>query len=175
MRRGCTFHPRTAKLVSICRWMNGFQASLAFATARTERPEGEVLEEADGDAAVPLAPVAAREPSGHRGASGLALATALAGMVNGGILVAVLNRRLGGVEWGSVGRSAWRVVVACIPLVVACLWVAGAQVWTHPDEWMAKSVMLAVAIGLVGILIYVSFRFNLQFGVAAVVGKDRDA
>jgi len=30
-------------------------------------------------------------------------------------------------------------------------------------------VLLAVAIGLVGILIYVSFRFNLQFGVAAVM------
>jgi putative peptidoglycan lipid II flippase len=82
------------------------------------------------------------------GASGLALATALAGMVNGAILVAVLNRRLGGVEWGSVGRSAGRVVLACLPLVLACLWVAGAQVWTHPSEWTAKSVMLAVAIGL---------------------------
>lgn len=82
------------------------------------------------------------------GASGLALATALAGMVNGGILVAVLNRRLGGVEWGSIGRSAGRVMVACIPLVLACLWVAGAQVWMHEGEWAAKSVMLAVAIGL---------------------------
>jgi putative peptidoglycan lipid II flippase len=82
------------------------------------------------------------------GASGLALATALAGMVNGGILIAVLNRRLGGVEWGSVGRSAGRVVVASIPLILACLWVAGAQVWTHEGEWAAKSVMLAVAIGL---------------------------
>jgi len=82
------------------------------------------------------------------GASGLALATALAGMVNGGILVAVLNRRLGGVEWGSVGRSAGRVLVACIPLVLACVWVAGAQVWTHEGEWAAKSVMLAVAVGL---------------------------
>jgi putative peptidoglycan lipid II flippase len=82
------------------------------------------------------------------GASGLALATALAGMVNGGILVAVLNRRLGGVEWSSVGRSAVRVMVACIPLAVACLWVAGAQVWTHQGDWAAKSVMLAVAIGL---------------------------
>jgi putative peptidoglycan lipid II flippase len=82
------------------------------------------------------------------GASGLALATALAGMVNGGILVAVLNRRLGGVEWASVGRSAGRVMVACIPLALACLWVAGAQVWTHQGEWAAKSVMLAVAIGL---------------------------
>jgi putative peptidoglycan lipid II flippase len=84
----------------------------------------------------------------HLGAAGLALATALAAMVNGGILVAVLNRRLGGVEWGAVGRSSLRVVVACVPLVVACLWVAGARVWTHPADWIAKSVMLFVAIGL---------------------------
>jgi putative peptidoglycan lipid II flippase len=82
------------------------------------------------------------------GAAGLALATALAAMVNGSILVAVLNRRLGGVDWGSVGRSALRVMLACVPLVVACLWVAGAQVWAHPSEWTAKSVMLAVGIGL---------------------------
>jgi putative peptidoglycan lipid II flippase len=82
------------------------------------------------------------------GASGLALATALAGIVNGGILVAVLNRRLGGVDWASVGRSAGRVMVACIPLAVACLWVSGAQVWTRDGEWVAKSVMLAVAMGL---------------------------
>jgi preprotein translocase subunit SecF len=30
-------------------------------------------------------------------------------------------------------------------------------------------VLLAVAIGLLGILVYVSFRFNFQFGVAAVI------
>ena len=82
------------------------------------------------------------------GAAGLALATALAGMVNGGILVAVLNRRLGGVDWASVGRSGGRVMVACIPLALACLWVSGAKVWTHDGDWAAKSVMLAVAIGL---------------------------
>jgi len=82
------------------------------------------------------------------GAAGLALAAALAAMVNGGMLVAVLNRRLGGVEWGAVGRSSFRVVTACVPLILACWWVAGAQVWTHPDDWIAKSVMLFVAIGL---------------------------
>ena len=82
------------------------------------------------------------------GAAGLALATALAAMVNGGILVAVLHRRLGGVEWGSVGRSSLRVLVASVPLVVVCAWVAAAQVWTHPGEWTEKSVMLLVAIGL---------------------------
>jgi len=82
------------------------------------------------------------------GAAGLALATALAGMVNGTILVALLNRRLGGVEWGSVGRSAGRVLVACIPLVLSCLWVTAAEVWAHEGEWAAKAVMLTVAIGL---------------------------
>ena len=69
-------------------------------------------------------------------------------MINGAILVTVLNRRLGGVEWALVAWSAGRVMVACIPLILACVWVAGAQVWTHEGEWAAKSVMLAVAIGL---------------------------
>ena len=82
------------------------------------------------------------------GAAGLALATALAAMVNGGILVAVLHRRLGGVDWGSVGRSSLRVLVASVPLVAVCAWVAAAQVWTHPGEWIEKSAMLFVAIGL---------------------------
>lgn len=82
------------------------------------------------------------------GPAGLALATALAAMVNGAMLVAILNRRLGGVDWASVGVSSLRVLVACAPLVLACWWVAQAQVWTHAQEWVAKSVMLFVGIGL---------------------------
>lgn len=81
------------------------------------------------------------------GAAGLALATALAAMINGGILIIVLNRRLGGVEWGSVGRSSLRVVLACLPLIVACFWTASASLWTHPGDWIEKSVLLTVAIG----------------------------
>ncbi len=82
------------------------------------------------------------------GAAGLALATALAAMVNGGILVAVLHRRLGGIEWGSVGRSSLRVLVASTPLAVICGWVSAAQLWTHPGDWLEKSIMLTMAIGL---------------------------
>ena len=82
------------------------------------------------------------------GAPGLALATALASMLNGTILVIALNRRLGTVDWRSVGRSVGRVVLACAPVAVACLWVAGAQVWTHEGQWTAKSIMLFVGIGL---------------------------
>jgi putative peptidoglycan lipid II flippase len=82
------------------------------------------------------------------GAAGLAFATALAAMVNGGILVAVLNRRLGGVDWAAVGRSSVRVAIACAPMAMACWWAAGAPVWTHPDDWVAKSVMLFGAIAV---------------------------
>jgi putative peptidoglycan lipid II flippase len=85
---------------------------------------------------------------GPLGAAGLALATALAAMVNGGILVTVLNRRLGGMDWTSIGRSSARVLLACVPLAAACWWVAGAQVWHHPADWLAKAVMLLVGIGL---------------------------
>jgi putative peptidoglycan lipid II flippase len=84
----------------------------------------------------------------YLGAAGLALATAFAAMVNGGILVVVLNRRLGGVEWKSVICSASRVLVGCVPIVSACWWVADAQIWSHPAEWIEKSALLAVAIAL---------------------------
>jgi len=80
--------------------------------------------------------------------AGLALATALAAMLNGGTLVAVLNRRLGGVDWFSVGKSAARVLGASVPVILACLWVSGLEVWTRPEEWIAKTVMLVVGIGL---------------------------
>jgi putative peptidoglycan lipid II flippase len=82
------------------------------------------------------------------GAPGLALATALASMLNGTILVTVLHRRLGAVDWRSVGRSIVRVLLACVPVAIACLWVAGAQIWMHEGQWVVKSIMLFVGIGL---------------------------
>ncbi|MFO0766349.1 MAG: murein biosynthesis integral membrane protein MurJ [Nitrospiraceae bacterium] len=79
-------------------------------------------------------------------AQGLAL-TALASMLNGSILVAVLNRRLGRVDWGSVARSAGRVLIACLPLVLICLAVAQAPIWKEPGAWIMKTVWLAGGIG----------------------------
>lgn len=80
--------------------------------------------------------------------AGLALATAVAGMLNLTILVAVLNRRLGGVDWTSIGLSAGRVVIALIPVGIACFWVAGLDVWARQGEWTVKAIMLLVAIGV---------------------------
>jgi putative peptidoglycan lipid II flippase len=79
---------------------------------------------------------------------GLALATALAAMVQISILVWVLNWRVEGINWGAVGRSAGRILAAAAPLVVVCLWVAGLAVWSRSGEWAAKAVMLFVGIGL---------------------------
>lgn len=80
--------------------------------------------------------------------AGLALATALAGMLNVTILVAVLNQRLGGVDWGSIGGSTGRVLIASVPVAIACSWVAGLNVWVHQGEWVSKGIMLFVGIGL---------------------------
>jgi putative peptidoglycan lipid II flippase len=80
--------------------------------------------------------------------TGLALATALSAMINMGLLVIFLGRRLEALRWELILRSHLRVIVASVPIVVACLWVASLAVWTQPDAWIAKSVMLLVGIGL---------------------------
>jgi putative peptidoglycan lipid II flippase len=80
--------------------------------------------------------------------AGLALATALASMLNGVVLVLVLNRRLGGIAWSTVLRSVGRSLLATVPVAAACLWIASLAVWHRPEAWLAKTVMLAVGIGL---------------------------
>ena len=81
-------------------------------------------------------------------AAGLALATALAAMLNGGILVALLHRRVGRVDWNAIGTSALRVLMACIPVMVICLGVAAAPIWEQDGQWLLKSVVLVAGIGL---------------------------
>jgi putative peptidoglycan lipid II flippase len=80
--------------------------------------------------------------------AGLALATALASMLNGAVLVIVLNRRLGGIAWSSVLRSAGRSLLATVPVVAACLWIASLAVWHRSEAWIAKTIMLSVGVGL---------------------------
>jgi putative peptidoglycan lipid II flippase len=75
-------------------------------------------------------------------AAGLALATALASMLNGSLLVAVLHRRLGRVDWSPVGRSALRVVMASIPVAAVCVWVSSAAIWNQSGAWLLKGTAL---------------------------------
>ena len=79
---------------------------------------------------------------------GLALATALAAMVNSGILLVILTRRLGGLNGVAIGKSIARAVLALAPVGLASFWVTDLAVWNREAEWVAKSVMLFVGIGL---------------------------
>ncbi len=79
---------------------------------------------------------------------GLALATALSAMVNISVLVWILIRRLGGVDWSPFFHSIGRTLVATIPVILACLWIANLAVWQREAEWIAKGIMLIVGIGV---------------------------
>ena len=96
-------------------------------------------------------------------AAGLALATALASMLNGSILVAVLHRRLGRVDWASIARSACRVLGACGPMALICFWVASASMWTESGNWTLKSAVLFGGIGL---------SITTYLGVHIVLGSE---
>ena len=80
--------------------------------------------------------------------AGLALATALSGILNMALLVAFLANRLGDMQWKSILASHVRVVLASSPIIATCLWIAGLGVWAQPEAWIAKVVMLFVGIGI---------------------------
>src|SRR3989475_753671 len=79
---------------------------------------------------------------------GLRLATALSAILNMAVLLVFLARRLGAFGWEAILRSHARVVLASVPIVVTCLWIAGLGVWTQPAAWVAKTVMLIVGMGI---------------------------
>lgn len=80
--------------------------------------------------------------------AGLALATALSAILNMAVLLVLLARRLGAFGWEAILRSHARVVLASVPIVVTCLWIAGLGVWAQPEAWAAKTVMLIVGMGI---------------------------
>ncbi|UCE62753.1 MAG: murein biosynthesis integral membrane protein MurJ [Nitrospirota bacterium] len=79
---------------------------------------------------------------------GLALAASLSAMVNYATLLAILTRRLGGLNGRALRLSFARNVLALVPVALASYWVAELAVWHREAEWIAKSVMLFVGIGL---------------------------
>jgi preprotein translocase subunit SecF len=84
----------------------------------------------------------------------------------GDFLVRVKPRDFGGREtFGSVLTRELSAAFPGNPFEVLREETVGPQV----SKELQGKVLLAVAIGLIGILIYVSFRFNFQFGVSAVI------
>ena len=80
--------------------------------------------------------------------AGLALATSLSAMMNMTILILVLTARLEGIEWRRFVKSFGRALIATIPVVGICLWITNLGVWQQEEEWIAKSLILMVGVGL---------------------------
>ncbi len=80
--------------------------------------------------------------------AGLALATSVSAVLNMVMLVILLDRRLGPFDWDAIARSHLRVLLAAVPIAVTCVWIAGLGVWTLPEAWASKTVMLIVGIGI---------------------------
>ena len=85
---------------------------------------------------------------GHRG---LALGTAIAALVNGGVLFALLGRRLGGLDGGRVFTATWKISLASLVMAAAA---HETERWLHVpfpgDAVMVQAVRVfgAIATGL---------------------------
>lgn len=90
------------------------------------------------------------------GYPGLALGTALAAMLNAGVLLALLSRRIGGLDGARVLRTATKITVASV--------VMGVAVWAT-DRWLAETLPVPAAGRLVET---VAFRAVRVFGAIGV-------
>ncbi|WP_447969549.1 murein biosynthesis integral membrane protein MurJ [Nitrospira sp. M1] len=79
---------------------------------------------------------------------GLALATACASMLNACILLTILTRRLGGLNWTRLAKSVCRTTIALLPLAFVCLWTAQLTVWEQTGMFIMKISILAGGIGV---------------------------
>jgi len=83
--------------------------------------------------------------------AGLALATALAAMLNLSLLLFALGRRLPSLNIGSVLPSTLRNLAAAGVMALPCLWVASRSVWAS-GEILAQVGWLATAVAGSGVL-----------------------
>jgi putative peptidoglycan lipid II flippase len=86
---------------------------------------------------------------GHRG---LALGTAIAALVNGGVLFVLLSRRLGGLDGRRVSTATWKIALASLAMAVVA---RETEQWLHvplPGDAViiqAARVFGAIAAGLI--------------------------
>ncbi len=82
---------------------------------------------------------------------GLALATTCSAILNTGILLTILNRRIGGLHWYTLMTSIGRTGLALLPLIAACFWTANLEIWSQTNDLLTKIGILTVCMIMSGI------------------------
>jgi len=90
------------------------------------------------------------KPMAH---GGMALATSLAAMLNLGILLVVLQRRLGGVDWRCIGASLARSIFSAA-VMAGGVWAVSRGMLADPHPTTARLVLGLCASIAAGVLIY---------------------
>ena len=85
---------------------------------------------------------------------GLALATSVATMLNVSILLFLLVRKIGHLDWTTLSISLLRTIVASLLVAGICRWVVLHDVWIQNGPWMVKTLLLiaGVMFSIVGYL-----------------------
>jgi putative peptidoglycan lipid II flippase len=105
---------------------------------------------------------------------GLALATSLSAILNFSLLVAILHRRLAGIEWGAVLQSVTRVVLATVPVGLIGWLVSRMDIWSFPEAWLMKSIELMVGIGACVAVYFLMHRWFKSEELTHVLGLFKD-
>lgn len=84
---------------------------------------------------------------------GLALAAALSSILNLGLLLFHLRRRIGDLRGREILRTLSRSLLACTAMGVLCVWIARWELWEAPGRWGDKSLLLGGGI-LAGAALY---------------------
>ena len=74
--------------------------------------------------------------------AGLALAASLASILNFGLLIWHLQKRLGQFDWQRILRSHGRVLIASAALGLISWWVANQGIWIMQGHWIHKTLLL---------------------------------
>lgn len=85
--------------------------------------------------------------------AGLALATSVAASVNLAVLLLVLQRRLGTLDWAGMLASFGRSLLAAAAMVPVVRYIAGMTTWTEPGHTLVHAGVLAWAV-VAGVLVY---------------------
>ena len=79
---------------------------------------------------------------------GLAFATSCAAMINVGILLVFLVKKIGPLNWQAIFTSLIRTAVASVIVAVICQWVAVHDLWMQDVSWSIKTMLLGIGVVL---------------------------
>ncbi len=92
---------------------------------------------------------------------GLALATSIATILNVSILLRLLVKKIGPLDWQAIATSLLRTAIASLVIGIICRWVAIHGLWVQSGHWVAKAMLLGTGV-LLSIAVYLGIHILMR-------------